>query len=67
MPNVKCSVSNCQFWANGNNCHANNIMIEIDQHANLAYDTEFGLDFEDHKDQAASERSTCCHTFEPKK
>jgi hypothetical protein len=35
MPNieVKCSVSNCFFYKQGNNCGAPAIMIEIDQHS----------------------------------
>ncbi|SDC72945.1 protein of unknown function [Paenibacillus sp. UNCCL117] len=67
MPDVKCSVSNCSFWGQGNNCNAKSIMIEVDQHAQMDYDSEFAADFDDHKDQAAGVRNTCCHTFEPKK
>ncbi|WP_281888177.1 DUF1540 domain-containing protein [Paenibacillus sp. YYML68] len=66
MPEVKCSVSNCTFWGEGNNCQANSIMIEVDKHANMQYDTEFAKDFDDHKDQAAKSAQTCCHTFQPK-
>ncbi|WP_282941492.1 DUF1540 domain-containing protein [Paenibacillus sp. RC67] len=67
MPDVKCSVSNCNFWAEGNQCAAKSIMIDIDQHAQASFDSEFANDFEDHQDQASSVRNTCCHTFEPKK
>ncbi|UUZ85524.1 DUF1540 domain-containing protein [Paenibacillus sp. P26] len=66
MPEVKCSVSNCNYWEKGNNCNAKAIMIEVDQHAAVAYDSEFAADFEDHKDKASSVRNTCCHTFEPR-
>ncbi|MDQ1912953.1 DUF1540 domain-containing protein [Paenibacillus sp. GD4] len=66
-PLVKCSVANCEYWAQGNNCSADKIMIEIDSHASMAYDTEFGAEFTDHQDKAASSSKTCCHTFEPRK
>lgn len=67
MPDVKCSVSNCKFWEQGNNCNASTIMIEIDKHASMKYDTEFAADFKDHQDVAKAPSATCCHTFEPKK
>ncbi|MBP1156311.1 MULTISPECIES: DUF1540 domain-containing protein [unclassified Paenibacillus] len=67
MPEVKCSVANCEYWVQGNNCNASTIMIEVDKHANLGYDTEFAADFVDHKDKASNVANTCCHTFEPKK
>ncbi|KPV61207.1 hypothetical protein QJ48_01335 [Paenibacillus sp. A3] len=67
MPDVKCSVSNCEYWAQGNNCNASTIMIEIDKHADIKYDAEFGAEFEDHQDRAASSQNTCCHTFAPRK
>ncbi|MEK8129683.1 DUF1540 domain-containing protein [Paenibacillus filicis] len=67
MPDVKCSVANCAFWAQGNNCNANAIMIDVDQHAKVAFDSEFASEFTEHQDKAASIQNTCCHTFEPKK
>ncbi|TVY09633.1 DUF1540 domain-containing protein [Paenibacillus cremeus] len=67
MPDVKCSVANCEYWSQGNNCSAKSIQIDIDQHANAGYDTEFAAEFEEHQDKAASVRNTCCHTFEAKK
>jgi len=72
MPNgkpfVKCSVSNCEYWGQGNNCHADAIMIEIDKHADIKFDSEFaGESFDsNHKDTASKSSTTCCHTFEPK-
>lgn len=69
MPQVKCSVANCEYWEQGNNCVADMIMIEIDQHANAAFKEEFaGESFdENHKDYAGKVSNTCCHTFEKKK
>lgn len=69
MPHVKCSVSNCKFWSDENNCNADVIMIEVDQHANLKFNEEFaGESFDtEHQDTANQSSSTCCHTFEEKK
>jgi hypothetical protein len=68
-PLVKCSVANCEYWAQGNRCDADLIMIEVDKHANARFSEEFaGESFDEHhKDSAISSRSTCCHTFKPKK
>jgi hypothetical protein len=68
MPEVKCSVSNCEYWKQGNNCSANAIMIDVDKHANATYHAEFaGESFDsEHQDSASSSRNTCCHTFKPK-
>ncbi|TBL78350.1 DUF1540 domain-containing protein [Paenibacillus thalictri] len=67
-PIVKCSVANCEYWAQGNRCGADLIMIDIDKHANATFTEEFaGESFDDdHTDKAADSRSTCCHTFKPK-
>jgi hypothetical protein len=69
MPEVKCAVANCEYWSQGNECHADTIMIEIDQHANAHFDAEFaGESFDtEHKDAASKVANTCCHTFELKK
>lgn len=69
MPSgVSCSVANCNFWKEGNNCGADQIMVEIDQHAATNFNHEFagddlGLFHEDHANQSAA---TCCQTFKPK-
>lgn len=65
---VKCSVSNCSFWNQGNNCTANAIMVDIDQNAHVNYQEEFG-DIgvsTDRKERAKDSSGTCCHTFKPK-
>ncbi|MEK3881598.1 DUF1540 domain-containing protein [Paenibacillus sp. PL2-23] len=69
MPNgVTCSVSNCSFWKEGNQCAASQIQIEIDQHSGGSFQTEFAGDelglF--HQDLATESAATCCHTFKPK-
>lgn len=68
MPEVKCSVANCEYWTKGNNCNADVIMIDIDANANANYKAEFaGESFDtEHKDAAQSSGNTCCHTFEHK-
>lgn len=66
-PLVKCSVSNCTYWGENNNCRAEAIMIDIDRHANASYGEEFAEEsFESHQDKAATSSATCCHTFKPK-
>jgi hypothetical protein len=68
MPEVKCSVSNCNYWNAGNNCGADAIMIDVDQHADAKYDTEIAGEMVDtkHKDSSVTSAGTCCHTFKPK-
>ncbi|WP_047153593.1 DUF1540 domain-containing protein [Aneurinibacillus tyrosinisolvens] len=70
MPEVKCSVANCTYWAQGNNCAAEAIMVDIDQHANANFKEEIGeIGYEvdtDHKDNASNSSQTCCHTFMPR-
>jgi hypothetical protein len=69
MPEVKCAVANCEYWSQGNNCHADVIMIEVDKHANMSFNEEFageGYDTE-HQDTAGKAANTCCHTFKLKK
>jgi len=68
-PEVKCSVSDCHYWKEGNNCAADLIMIEIDKHANAQFKEEYaGESFSSgHKDAAGEAAKTCCHTFRPKR
>ncbi len=65
MPQVKCSVADCVYWTSGNNCHADTIMIEIDQHAKAGYNEEFAEEPYDshHQDHASIVSNTCCQTF----
>jgi hypothetical protein len=68
MPDVKCSVSDCNYWNQGNNCGADVIMIEIDEHADAKFNEEFAGETFDtkHQDTAMISSNTCCHTYEPK-
>ncbi|MBO8170400.1 MAG: DUF1540 domain-containing protein [Bacillaceae bacterium] len=69
MPDVKCSVSNCSYWAEGNECIAPAIMIEIDNHSRRQFHEEIageiGYDSK-HRDHAVNSAETCCHTFKPR-
>ncbi|UFJ41590.1 DUF1540 domain-containing protein [Brevibacillus humidisoli] len=69
MPIVKCSVSNCSYWSEGNNCAADMIMVEIDRHSRSRLKEEFADEYrhdDAHKDEANESAETCCHTFKPK-
>ncbi len=68
MPQVKCSVSNCDYWSTDNRCSADLIMIDIDKHAGADYKAEFAGEVYDteHQDHAEHAKETCCHTFKPK-
>lgn len=69
MPEVKCSVANCVYWAQGNNCTAEAIMVDVDTNWNKKYNEEIGGEFVDTNDRHFSARisaDTCCHTFRPK-
>ncbi|OUM95956.1 MAG: hypothetical protein A9Z00_06210 [Thermobacillus sp. ZCTH02-B1] len=64
---VICSVSNCAFWAKGNRCSAEEIMVDIDRRARADYGSEFAESFDERRrETAADSASTCCHTFRPK-
>jgi hypothetical protein len=64
---VRCTVSNCVYWAAENRCAAEQILVEIDQHARN-YLSEIGeIGSPEHQDRATSSSMTCCHTFKPKK
>lgn len=69
MPDVKCSVADCLYWAKGNKCSAESILIDIDHHASDDYGAEFAIDpiAGDQQDQAGSVASTCCNTYKNRK
>lgn len=65
---VKCSVSNCHYWGEQNVCRADTIMIEIDRHAGVKLNEEYGEEpfMNNHRDVAEKSSATCCLTFKPK-
>ncbi|WP_159881900.1 DUF1540 domain-containing protein [Paenibacillus puerhi] len=64
-PMVKCSIANCEYWEQGNNCNAEVIMIEVNAHANKPEpQAEHGQSYDTrHRDSASNVTDTCCHTF----
>jgi|GEM_PF-4957850 len=67
MPAVKCSVANCYYHVDNNECKANSILVDIEQHANDNYDMEIGtINQENHSDFAQNKQDTICHTFKEK-
>ncbi|EJP93703.1 DUF1540 domain-containing protein [Bacillus cereus] len=70
MPEVKCSVSNCSFWGQGNLCQASTIVVQPDaqeagQIENSSY-TNATLTNETLESSVTTSVETCCHTFKPK-
>ncbi|MFA2809288.1 DUF1540 domain-containing protein [Bacillus mycoides] len=70
MPEVKCSVSNCSFWGQGNLCQASAIVVQPDaqeagQVENSSY-TNATLTNETLESSVTTSVETCCHTFKPK-
>ncbi|ALA51126.1 DUF1540 domain-containing protein [Shouchella clausii] len=70
-PIVHCRVSNCTFWAEGNKCGAEEILVETDPYA-ADYDIEASSEWhadakEDVHEHAEQSAETCCQTFKPKK
>ncbi|EJS64189.1 MULTISPECIES: DUF1540 domain-containing protein [Bacillus] len=70
MPEVKCSVSNCSFWGQGNFCQASAIIVQPDaqessSNTNDSY-TGAVLTNETLESSVATSVETCCHTFKPK-
>ena len=65
---VKCTVANCVFHAQGNICGAEKIQVDMDYHATQNSNTEFAAEFDtsNAKEQASHASHTCCKTFKPK-
>jgi hypothetical protein len=69
MPEIRCSVSNCTHWGQGNFCQASSIIVQSDAHE---YSNDYNQSFENAvlegelTSTAANSGDTCCHTFEPK-
>jgi len=63
MPNVNCTVDNCEYWSDGNSCQATQIVIQNDEDggfpptATLSSLTPTPADAKD---------DTCCQTFKEK-
>lgn len=64
MPQVRCTVSNCLFWDEGNRCGADEILIVSDRITQLDDDTMEIGDIGYTPVSVSSE--TCCKTFRPR-
>lgn len=63
---VKCSVSNCLYWKEGNDCHAPAIMVTTEQRGDQNFTEEIASEIMVNlqlKDYVAQSAETCCHTF----
>ncbi|ENQ3077547.1 DUF1540 domain-containing protein [Bacillus multifaciens] len=70
MPEVRCSVSNCSFWGQGNFCQATAIFVQPDSqestHSEDESYTDTILSGQTIDSSATTSVETCCHTFQPK-
>ncbi|MDC2867653.1 MULTISPECIES: DUF1540 domain-containing protein [unclassified Bacillus (in: firmicutes)] len=70
MPEVRCSVSNCSFWGQGNFCQATAIFVQPDSqestHSEDESYTDTILSGQTIESSAITSVETCCHTFQPK-
>jgi len=75
VPEVRCTVSNCAYWYEGNRCSAEAILVVSDDAVNRMtllgagqrgggkHDQEIG---EIGQTPARVTKETCCYTFRPK-
>ncbi|HEY8463833.1 MAG TPA: DUF1540 domain-containing protein [Bacillota bacterium] len=63
MPDVNCTVDNCEYWTNGNLCKAKQIVIQNDSEGGFPPDAK--LDNLS-TTPADSVEDTCCQTFKSK-
>lgn len=64
MPeNVRCTVSNCTYWDEGNRCIAESILITSDAHANMR---DKGMEIGAlNETPTRTSAETNCKTFQP--
>lgn len=63
---VYCTISNCHYWASGNHCHANQILITSDNLAAQEPDSVDAPQASTMEHTPTSDcMSTCCKTFVP--
>ncbi|MGF9964348.1 DUF1540 domain-containing protein [Bacillus rhizoplanae] len=70
MPEVRCSVSNCSFWGQGNFCQANTILVQPDSQESIQSEDESFTDTilsgQAIESSTTTSVETCCHTFQPR-
>lgn len=69
MTEVRCTVSNCHYWGDGNVCVAEKILVISDQ-AVARIERRVGKDDEEFGEigetPARMSKETCCYTFRPR-
>ncbi len=67
MPqHIHCTVSNCHYYAQGNKCHASEIVVVSDQFGHQQPDTEDATQASTFPQTPANTcMETCCKTFTP--
>ncbi|MFB7138898.1 MULTISPECIES: DUF1540 domain-containing protein [unclassified Bacillus (in: firmicutes)] len=69
MPEIRCSVANCNFWGQGNFCQADSILVQTEAYE---YSNDVDLTIQNAvldgqiTTSAVHSGETCCHTFRPK-
>lgn len=73
MPDVRCSVSNCANWGQGNFCQANSIIVQTEAYEYAQdYQNSVGDVLENAilngeiQTNAVHSGETCCHSFRPR-
>ncbi|MCR4397518.1 MAG: DUF1540 domain-containing protein [Firmicutes bacterium] len=62
--NIRCSVSNCHYWADGNYCSAEQIVVTSDRMGDTTPHTFNALEASQFpRTPAGSSMETCCKTF----
>ena len=63
MPDVNCTVNNCQYWTDGNLCEAQQIVIQNDEEGGFSQNAKLN---QLKATPADSNDDTCCQTFKMK-
>ncbi len=64
MPRIRCSVNNCHYWGQGNDCLASEIMVTTDASGNATPDSFDAPQASTAGPTPASTcMETCCKTF----
>ena len=58
---VKCEVDTCHYWAQGNKCNAEEILVNYNFQTTGRSYVEFGM-----IEKKNTTDATCCETFRPK-
>ena len=66
MPNIRCTVSNCEYWGQNNYCRADQILVTAPE-SPLQVADKHGVGAEQLRATPARNlQDTCCYTFDAK-